>query len=620
MPPKKTTKGKGKANKASKASKKTEPTKDVDMKDASPPDAKEDEPKLEDTDPRVIAFRGTAFVCVCVSSLSLLLPCMISHHFLPCLLSLFLSLITAVRDAAISIGEGVAGRDNRYVTRVMRKLNRLRRRTDSGILHSLIQNALQHNDVAQTTLLDFLTPLKDDTFDKVLTMEQVRQMIKLEEEAAESAKKKKKNLIPAETDSKLAEIAKKAADEKLTDADREKMEKAAAEKKKKEEAEVVAKAKAAAKRDAEREQAEKLILNVPETEIFLQLLIVLKLIDSNQTTEALNVAADLVGRTTDANRRTMDLLTAKAWYYYSLCHERAGTLSSVRPALIAAHRTACLRHDEPSQIALTNAILRSYLLDNLYSQADQFRNNIHLPQTALTSADHARYLYYIGKINLVQLQYGEALSNLTQAVRKGPRSGAIGFRQQAQKLLVLVELLMGDIPERAVFRTPDLRRSLQPYLLLTQAVRVGDLNKFKDVMDQNKGIFMRDGVFSLIVRLRQNVIRTGLRKINLSYSRISLQDIATKLRLDSAEDTEYIVAKSIHDGVIDAVIDRSAGFVYSRETTDVYVTREPQQAYHKRIQFCMEVHNSAVKGMRFPPNAHRMRPADDDDSGDEFDF
>lgn len=31
--------------------------------------------------------------------------------------------------------------------------------------------------------------------------------------------------------------------------------------------------------------------------------------------------------------------------------------------------------------------------------------------------------------------------------------------------------------------------------------------------------------------------------VNISYSRVSLADVATKLQLDSAEDAEYIVAK-----------------------------------------------------------------------------
>ena len=46
-----------------------------------------------------------------------------------------------------------------------------------------------------------------------------------------------------------------------------------------------------------------------------------------------------------------------------------------------------------------------------------------------------------------------------------------------------------------------------------------------------------------VTRLRHNVIKTGVRMINLSYSRISLSDIAQKLLLDSPEDAEFIVAK-----------------------------------------------------------------------------
>jgi len=44
-------------------------------------------------------------------------------------------------------------------------------------------------------------------------------------------------------------------------------------------------------------------------------------------------------------------------------------------------------------------------------------------------------------------------------------------------------------------------------------------------------------------RLRHNVIKTGVRMISLSYSRIALTELASKLHLDSVEDAEYIVAK-----------------------------------------------------------------------------
>lgn len=65
-------------------------------------------------------------------------------------------------------------------------------------------------------------------------------------------------------------------------------------------------------------------------------------------------------------------------------------------------------------------------------------------------------------------------------------------------------------------------------------------------------------------RLRHNVIKTGIRMISLSYSRISLADIAEKLSLESTQDAEYIVAKAIKDGVIEAVINHEEGYVQSR--------------------------------------------------------
>ena len=75
--------------------------------------------------------------------------------------------------------------------------------------------------------------------------------------------------------------------------------------------------------------------------------------------------------------------------------------------------------------------------------------------------------------------------------------------------------------------------------------------------------------------------------------------------LDNAQDAEFICAKAIRDGVIDAFIDHSNGWMQSREIADINVTNEPQQAFHKRITFCMDVHNEAVKAMQYPPDAHR---------------
>jgi 26S proteasome regulatory subunit N3 len=56
-------------------------------------------------------------------------------------------------------------------------------------------------------------------------------------------------------------------------------------------------------------------------------------------------------------------------------------------------------------------------------------------------------------------------------------------------------------------------------------------------------------LYTIILRLNQIVIRVGLRKISLAYSRISLADIGAKLNIP-VEDVEFVVAKALRDGIM----------------------------------------------------------------------
>ena len=54
---------------------------------------------------------------------------------------------------------------------------------------------------------------------------------------------------------------------------------------------------------------------------------------------------------------------------------------------------------------------------------------------------------------------------------------------------------------------------------LRLAVRNGDLVQFNEVLERYGGQFQAERTYSLIVRLRHNVIKTGIRMVSLSYSR-----------------------------------------------------------------------------------------------------
>ena len=131
------------------------------------------------------------------------------------------------------------------------------------------------------------------------------------------------------------------------------------------------------------------------------------------------------------------------------------------------------------------------------------------------------------------------------------------------------------------------------------AVRMGSLSQFQSTLSKYASLFEQDRTYTLIVRLRQNVIKTGIRRLSLSYSRISLRDICVKLHLDSEEDAEYIVGKAIRDGVIEGRIVHEKGWMECGGQKGGYGP-EVSEVFSRRIQYCLELHNQSVKVSRLP--------------------
>ncbi|EJW82204.1 26S proteasome non-ATPase regulatory subunit 3 [Wuchereria bancrofti] len=331
----------------------------------------------------------------------------------------------------------------------------------------------------------------------------------------------------------------------------------------------------------------------PEVELYIHLLVLLHLVDQKKLEEAEKCVETLIERIDYHEKRSLDSIAAKAFFYFYL----NGRL-----------RTATLRRQYDSQAVLIVCLLRAYLLGKHYEAAAMLVSKVTFPEGA-SNNDLARFLYYQGRIKAMQLDYTAAAGYFMQAIRKAPQDAAIGFKQNVQKWIVVISLLQGEIPERSVFRVPIYRKTLAPYLELTQAVRLGDLLLFNKVLNKHAmHVFGPDETLPLIVRLRQNVIKTALRQISTAYSCISIKDICKKLLLNTDQEAEYLVAKAIKDGGIEAAItfdsqNSSERYMQSRETEDIYRTTEPQTHFDTRIRYCLELHNQAVKALRYPPTA-----------------
>jgi 26S proteasome regulatory subunit N3 len=200
------------------------------------------------------------------------------------------------------------------------------------------------------------------------------------------------------------------------------------------------------------------------------------------------------------------------------------------------------------------------------------------------------------------MNYSDSYTHLSSSFRKAPEKTGQGFKNLVNKYLILVQLLMGEIPDIKSLmksnRVVDFEE-FKPYLHLLKIVRQGNLDEFKKGMTIYEHNFKKDGTFNLVQRIRQVVIKAGLRKINISYSRISIKDITEKLKLENEKETEYIIAKAIRDGVFLASINNEKGYVQSKEIKDIYSTFEPQRSYQNRILFLNNIFVESQKSMKY---------------------
>ena len=179
----------------------------------------------------------------------------------------------------------------------------------------------------------------------------------------------------------------------------------------------------------------------------MNLLVLIHLIDGSKGKEALECATQIVTKLQNQNRRTLDLISAKCFFYYMRAHEMAGEqggkgqeqlVASCRATLHACLRTATLRNDFEGQAVLINCLLRNYLHYNLYNQADKLVLKSSFPEQA-SNNEWARYYYYLGRIKALQLDYTEAHKHLLQSARKAPQNSAAGFKQHVAKVTSLMQ-------------------------------------------------------------------------------------------------------------------------------------------------------------------------------------
>ncbi len=232
-------------------------------------------------------------------------------------------------------------------------------------------------------------------------------------------------------------------------------------------------------------------------------------------------------------------------------------------------------------------------------------------QGEVTTGQHAKYHYFIGRIALVGMDYVVAQESFERALRSSSinPSANKGFRLVLSKLLVLTHLLQGRVPSQSVMSPPhavamsvDVGKDLMmPFKALVKAMTAGDVAGYHAVANKYHRVWALDGLTPLVARLGPVIQRLAVRTIVRVYSRVAVPRLMGMLGLESLPDTIGLISSCIATGGLDARLDTEDGVVVltSLEADDVYQARDPQNEYHRRAMRLLAVRHDMVHAMRY---------------------
>ena len=121
------------------------------------------------------------------------------------------------------------------------------------------------------------------------------------------------------------------------------------------------------------------------------------------------------------------------------------------------------------------------------------------------------YKYYMGRLAMFQDKYGEANDALTQAFEQCHRGGEYqGNRRRILELLIPVRLLLGFLPSPSLLEEYGFT---QQYGGIVKGVRLGDVQAYRNALEEHMHAFVRSGVYLTLDKLQLIVVRTLIKRL-----------------------------------------------------------------------------------------------------------
>ncbi|KAK6090030.1 hypothetical protein P3W45_000918 [Vairimorpha bombi] len=261
--------------------------------------------------------------------------------------------------------------------------------------------------------------------------------------------------------------------------------------------------------------------------------------------------------------RSYDICISKILRMYYLARKELGLPNDLFFNLMIPNKE--LGNDESVSV-ITTCLLDYLISNNVYKRITNKIAQSELP----------RYNFYHGIIELVEGNYDLASSLFNSSTKNSI----------LKRYMIITMLLQSN------YNIPlEFDKKIKNYFDLIKIVRDADLESYMIFINEKRTQLIQDKTYFIILRLSQNVIQEKIRCMSLVYSRISYEDMSSRLNINK-EDLDYLLKKSINQGLINGRVENN---VY-------YTCKTPKNIKNNKFEFreLMNVNKMIKEEMKYP--------------------
>jgi len=208
--------------------------------------------------------------------------------------------------------------------------------------------------------------------------------------------------------------------------------------------------------------------------------------------------------------------------------------------------------------------------------------------TGVTPKDLLLYYYYSGMVYTGVKEYKKALSSFRQAIVT-PAIVLSAIMVESYKKYILISLLVhGKIIQLPRFASSVIQRyhktAFPIYQEFANAFSTQSTDEVHKIAEQHCDSFQKDKNFGLVKQCIQSLYRRNIQRHTQTYLTLSLQDIATSVKVPSVKEAEKHILRMIETNEIFATVNQKDGMVSFHEVPEQYDTNKILNHLDSQVQ------------------------------------